>query len=320
VNNNRTYNYLSDEQIKQFLDKGYIRISEAFTKEQAAWMLKDVWVRLGANPNDKSTWPMKTHLPRQRSVLVKDFAPKAWGAIVDLLGDESIIDARGQYWYDSFIINLGRDDDKWEPEDRPEHPQDLNNWHVDGDFFLHFLDSPEQALLVIPIFSDEIVTGGGGTYIAPDSIPIIAKKLEANPYGTMPGKDFNHPKTAHGCKEFVEVTGKCGDVILMHPLMLHSASPNLLRTPRFITNPRVCLNTPFIFNKPLEEYSLVELKTLKALGRDKPFSYEIKSERRRFPGKRDDLWIQMQKDGEKRLREFGTFASFEGNLTVPRGY
>ena len=27
---------------------------------------------------------------------------------------------------------------------------ELNNRHVDGDFFMHFLHSPEQALLVIP--------------------------------------------------------------------------------------------------------------------------------------------------------------------------
>ena len=32
---------------------------------------------------------------------------------------------------------------------------------------VHFLDSPEQALLVIPIYSD-IKPEGGGTYICPE--------------------------------------------------------------------------------------------------------------------------------------------------------
>jgi hypothetical protein len=46
----------------------------------------------------------------------------------------------------------------------------------DGDFFVHFLDSPEQALLVIPLWSD-IVPKGGGTVICADGIKPIAKHL-----------------------------------------------------------------------------------------------------------------------------------------------
>lgn len=48
--------------------------------------------------------------------------------------------------------------------------------HNDGDFFVHFLDSPEQALLVIPLWSD-IVPRGGGTVVCADGIKCIAKHL-----------------------------------------------------------------------------------------------------------------------------------------------
>jgi len=41
---------------------------------------------------------------------------------------------------------------------------------------VHFLDSPEQALLVIPLWSD-IESKGGGTAICPDGIKHIAKHL-----------------------------------------------------------------------------------------------------------------------------------------------
>jgi hypothetical protein len=71
------------------------------------------------------------------------------------------------------------------------------------------------------------------------------------------------------CSNFHEMTGKIGDVILMHPLMVHSASRNSLRIPRIITNPPVSLNEPFNFDRENpEEYSLVELKTLQALGKE----------------------------------------------------
>lgn len=69
-------------------------------------------------------------------------------------------------------------------------------------------------------------------------------------------------------ESFHEATGEVGDVYLLHPFMLHSASKNLLRHPRIITNPPVALKEPFNFNrKDPSEYSLVEQKTLRELGR-----------------------------------------------------
>jgi hypothetical protein len=49
--------------------------------------------------------------------------------------------------------------------------------------------------------------------------------------------------------------------------MLHSASKNLLREVRIITNPPVALKEPFNYNRGDGNYSLVEAKTLKDLGR-----------------------------------------------------
>ena len=87
----------------------------------------------------------------------------------DLLGGEERIDETRSTWGDGFIMNLGT------PELETANnidPRDLDNWHVDGDFFVHFLDSPEQALLVIPLFSD-IKPRGGGTYICPDGVDMV---------------------------------------------------------------------------------------------------------------------------------------------------
>jgi hypothetical protein len=41
---------------------------------------------------------------------------------------------------------------------------------------VHYLDSPEQALLVIPLWSD-IVERGGGTVVCSDGIRYIARHL-----------------------------------------------------------------------------------------------------------------------------------------------
>ena len=53
-------------------------------------------------------------------------------------------------WSDGFIINFGLGADQpWQPPS-PE----VSGWHKDGDFFRHFLDSPEQGLLTIVVWSD----------------------------------------------------------------------------------------------------------------------------------------------------------------------
>jgi hypothetical protein len=69
-------------------------------------------------------------------------------------------------------------------------------------------------------------------------------------------------------ESFVEVTGKIGDVYFLHPMMLHSASRNLRRNVRIITNAAVSIREPFNFNRAdPKDYSLVEQKTLRELGR-----------------------------------------------------
>lgn len=82
------------------------------------------------------------------------------------------------------------------------------------------------------------------------------------------------------CSEFHEMTGEIGDVILLHPLMVHSASINSLRYPRIITNPPVSVNQPFNFDRSdLSKYSIVERKTMEALGKDRLRGWKIKGGR-----------------------------------------
>jgi hypothetical protein len=104
---------------------------------------------------------------------------------------------------------------------------------------------------------------------------------------------------------FFEMTGQVGDVILMHPLMMHTASKNLRRDIRVITNPPVSLREPFCFDrKNKDEYSLVELKTLKDLGMPNGSpGWKIAGERKGWVSARVRRMEEMKKQELARLKQ-----------------
>ncbi|EJU05744.1 hypothetical protein DACRYDRAFT_75103 [Dacryopinax primogenitus] len=267
------FKVLTPEMREFFMDNGYLIIPQALLPEYADEFTKDVWTRLGYNPDDKTTWAKdRIHMAWHHAEEARKMAPKAWAAICELLGGEDRVTETSAKWRDNIILNLGAAE--W--KEKFLQPKELDNWHIDGDFFRHYLDSPEQGMLVIPLFSD-VLHNGGATYISPDGMELAARWLAEHPEGTMPASSggFKFADLIPECKQFVEVTGKKGDVVLLHPLMLHSATKNHIQQPRFITNPPVAVKEPFNFNRENpEDYSLVELKTLRALGKDR-FPFKI---------------------------------------------
>lgn len=245
---------------------------------------------------------------------VSDFAPRAWSGICQLLGGATRIDSNASTWKDGFIVNLGTPSG----HNVVIKPQDLPGWHVDGDFFVHYLDSPEQGLLVIPLWSD-IEAGGGGTYICPPAIETVANWLYEHPEGVSPRmtpraqnpgfvqekglKWFNDLASTFPDEAFVEATGVVGDVYLLHPLMLHSASNNQLRNVRVITNPPVSVKEPFVFDREDGAYSAVERKTLKALGKERLEGWRITAERQGIVPERVRIQEEMKRKEEERLKK-----------------
>jgi len=135
-----------------------------------------------------------------------------------------------------------------------------------------------------------------------------------NPTGATDGKVFeglsffNQAALDSDPSSFHEMTGKIGDVILLHPLMLHSASKNGLRNIRIITNPPVSLVEPFNFDRgPNEDdYSLVELKTIRDLGGiDMLKGWKIQGERKAVIPERLRHQAKMMEEENRRLKESG---------------
>jgi hypothetical protein len=206
---------------------------------------------------------------------IRDISPKAWSALLDVVGGEDRLQDERLYlpnsghftyidsfkWSDSFIVNFHRGAD--EPWQEPG-PQ-LRGWHKDGSYFRHFIDSPEQALLTIVAWTD-MRHQGGATLIAPDSVRVVARFLHEHPEG-VPPKDFNYPALLSQCQRFIELTAEAGDFVILHPFMLHASSNNVLRRPRFMSNPPILLKEPMNLNRANpEDFSLLERATLHYLG------------------------------------------------------
>jgi len=308
---------LTPDDIAHFRRFGYVKVPRCF--DTGPGSLADRWVRrhwerMGYDPHDPDSWAeSKVHLPVEESAPADEVAPKAEAAMAQLLG------GRGRFhpptWGDAFIANYQHGADApWAPPS-PES----KGWHKDGDFFVHFLDSPEQALLVIVLWSD-VVERGGPTSIAADSVPVVARSLAEHPEGLWPccteGPEADEARAAgepvermrirdwiNRCETFHEAVGEAGDVFLLHPFALHRASQNVRRVARLITNPPVALKQPFCYDREDGAYSVVEQCVLDALGVDR-FAFGPTTARRRLvpPRIREQRELQTQIDARAGVR------------------
>ena len=255
------YQFLTDAQVEQFLAQGHIVLRDAFDPTLAEAWKERAFVRLGYAPKNPATWMEgRIHMPAMERMSFSEFSPLAWNAACELLGGADRVNPSSSV-SDAFIVNFH------DGADRPWQPPSAQSpgWHKDGDFFRHFLDSPEQGLLTLVIWSD-IRPQGGGTFVATDSVPVVARFLARHPEGLRP-QDFNFRDLIAKCREFVEFTGRTGDIVLLHPYMLHASSQNHSGIPRFLTNPPINLREPMRFDRDNpDDFSPVEQAILRGLG------------------------------------------------------
>jgi hypothetical protein len=257
----KRYRYLTGEQVEEFLTHGYILLRDCFPRKEIVPSLRELAMEsVGYKIDDPSTWEKGyIRIPALDSFPMSEFAPNAWAAACDLLGGEERVVPCDLTTY--FYVNLRvRADEPWVPPG-PDAP----GYHKDGDYFRHFLDSPEQGLLTLVYWSDT-QSQCGGTFVVPDSIKPVARYLLDHPEGVMLN-EYTFGVLAKDCHEFTEVYGNTGDIALIHPFMLHATSQNMKCIPRFLTNPPIKLKEPMQFNRENpDDFSPVELAILRALG------------------------------------------------------
>lgn len=251
---------LSVAQIDSFIDQGFCTLPRAFTREQADAACRSLWRRMeqkaGIAAGNPATWPAKydieEHLGAPEATAC--FTDRLAAAIEQLLGPGRW---RGNRRWGLWPVNFSFGADRAEA-----YPS--IGWHVDGNWFRHTLDSPHQGLLVIGLFSD-IEPGWGGTVLALGSHKRTARVLAEHPEG-MHHRDLFREVLRQPLGDFLEITGRAGDVVLAHPFLFHTKGFKRGGPPRIISNTEAGLRQPLCLARDdPTEYSVLELSVLGAL-------------------------------------------------------
>lgn len=196
-------------------------------------------VSAGISAHDCTTWP--DHGGGGTTVKGRDGHPIArgtddsrWPAFFESTALLGFLDAlhggRSEWrWVDGAASGVGWlhlrypvcRESRWAP------PGADGGWHIDGDGSKRSL-ATDQSVVLLPLVTP-IRPGGGGTALIPRSHVEVARWLcevddEAVAASRLPGCLCGIASRALGRGGVVEATGDAGDVLVLHPFMVHAAS------------------------------------------------------------------------------------------------
>lgn len=252
---------LTQEQLNDFNEQGFCRLSGAFCTVEAQAMEDLLWDVLGKKHgvarDDKSTWqiPLGAGLRslQTHNVFKPIGGPTLRSALDDLIG--AGVWAIPGHW-GSLLVSF------------PQFPgaKSRANFHTD---FPYTLPSTQVVGAVVFAFLSHVPANTGGTLVVAGSHKLVAKFIEAKPHlkkvkmkvtrqallGSDPylralcggwteedwvtGLPMEEHTVAGTRLQVTELTGDAGEVVVAHPWLLHSGSPNRGNKPRFMSVQRI---------------------------------------------------------------------------------
>ncbi|MBV9254667.1 MAG: phytanoyl-CoA dioxygenase family protein [Actinobacteria bacterium] len=249
---------LTVDERRHFEERGWVRVAAAFAVDDAAAMRDVVWRALetrGVRRDDPSSWTVEApfHLQGLKSAPQFDAigTPRTLTAIGEVLQTDDWL--RPRDWGAFFLLF---------PVARPWNVPHAG-WHVDAPYDDAL--APPAGVKVHALFGDVEPRAGGMTVIE-GSHRVVAHVMSTAPLPDHTRaarirkyllacdpwfKDLSTPgepeprieqfvdATTDVCGiavRVVEMTGQAGDVVLMHPLLLHTRPTNAGGQPRFLVN------------------------------------------------------------------------------------
>lgn len=246
---------LNSTQIKQFIEKGFVRIDHAFSTALATEVRDILWNDMRVDPADPATWKqpvIRLGMYSQAPFVQSANTPVLHAAFDQLVGKGRWLPCRSM---GTFPIRFPS----------PEDPGDTG-WHVDasfGDNPANYLEwrvnwhSKNRGLLMLFLYSD-IGENDAPTRIQVGSHLDIARLLKPAGEKGMSILEIAAQLPSLPPKEEIAAVGKAGTVYLCHPFLVHAAQPHRGTTPRFLAQPPLLLKDVLMKTTQEHLYSPVE--------------------------------------------------------------
>lgn len=257
---------LSDNELKDFIDYGYVAVKNAFSRDIANKCKEKIWERiendekLNIQRNNQLSWPYDK-LPIGEVYWMHDgypwnevFTQRLQIALNQIAGNENLQDFGLGWWTITFPMNpIYRDTEKWKVS---------GSIHIDGSN-KKYPYSKDIGCTLIMYFND-VLSNAGGTCAYEGSHKIALQALVNAGLRGATSKELQNSVIASN-QEFnlIEFTGEAGDVIIIHPLLLHGRGMNLGTYDdngvRFMCHPTIALKQHLnYFNKNIDDMTILE--------------------------------------------------------------
>ena len=265
---------LTNAQIRQFIDDGYVRVERAFSPDIAAAARAILWRDLRCDPQNPGTWTRP--VIRLGGYRDEPFMTAQHSSVLHDAFDQLVGKGRWRRRSDlgAFVVRFPSAED----------PGD-DGWHIDvsfpgetgdpnerNDFFSWRANvtSKDRALLMLFLFSDV------GPLDAPTRILVgshhdVAKLLEPEGEAGLSLRELG-PAVAGMAEDRPQVlaTGAAGTVYLCHPFLVHAGQRHHGSSVRFLAQPRLHPAEPLRLDRTDGDYSPVEIAIRLALQRGNP--------------------------------------------------
>jgi hypothetical protein len=255
---------LSSDQIQYFIQKGYIKLENAFSSELAEQCRTILWKATGCSQDDPSSWihpVIRLGDYAQEPFRKAANTPLLHTAFNQLVGEGRWLPRNSLGTFPiRFPSNEDPGDTGWHVEASfpGEDPGNFMSWRIN-------INSKGRALLLLFLFSD-VEALDAPTRIRVGSHLEVARLLE--PYGT-PGLSFlelaGKLNVTENSDEVLAI-GKAGTVYLCHPFLVHAAQPHRGSNPRFMAQPPLSPAEAFQIHRIGGDYSPVETAIRYGLG------------------------------------------------------
>jgi hypothetical protein len=260
---------LSDAQIQQFIDDGFVRIDDAFPRQLADACRAILWRDLPCDPDRPATWTRP--VIRLGWYDEKPFKEAANTPVLHAAFDQLV--GRGRWRprpnLGTFPVRFPGLDD---PGDTGWHidvsfPGPTGSWEERHDFSDRRANvtSLGRALLMLFLFSD-VGENDAPTRIKAGSHGDIARAMA--PAGEVGMSNAMLAPHLAIDRPMVPATGRAGTVYLCHPFLVHAAQMHRGAAPRFLAQPPLHPAAPLQIDRADGDYSPVELAIRKALGKE----------------------------------------------------